>query len=355
MALTINDKISVINYKDGKNSLVRPLVCASGSLVQNGTVLEASIDVNHSNFVDVDSVVNYGITLQLSVLSDITLVSGTNYTLSVKGVGSNTFQNVGALSLTPRFFEYSSHEKIMKGDIVTVHKKYPSGGYTLIKNTTALTYLSNVSHSSNFGYLVVGSGYSGTPSKFLREDGSWVAVSGGSSYPTLSSSAHASGTSYVVNGSGNNTNSFLRGDGVWATPQGTTYNTFTATSNGLVPAPTSTYANQRHFLSGNGSWVSITDCLELATPYFSSGNPTMGAVIPLTECTVSTSTYSNLDYDHDTLPGAIFYPRKKADMGKCCLAVEMSKDGVLYVPISGKLGSVLGHDYEFDSGKLYPK
>lgn len=348
MALTINNKISVINHKDSKNSLVRPLVCASGSLANNGTVLEASIDVNHSNFVDIDSIVNYGITLQLSVSSDITLVSGTNYTLSVKGFGSNTFQNVGALSLTPQFFKYSSYEKIMVGDIVTVHKKYPSGGYTLIKNTSDLSVLSNIS-SSSFGYLVKGSGYSGTPSKFLREDGSWVVVSGGSSYPTLSSSAHASGTSYVVNGSGNNTNSFLRGDGVWATP-----NTFTSTSNGLVPAPTSSYANQRYFLSGNGRWVSITDCLELATPYFSSGNPTKGAVIPLTECTLSTSTYSNLDYDHDILPGTIYYPERNADKNKCCLAVEMSKDGVLYVPISGKLGWVLFQDYEFTAGKLYP-
>lgn len=80
--------------------------------------------------------------------------------------------------------------------------------------------LSTTAHDLNTNYTIQGSGYSSSPSKFLREDGTWQTIEGGN-YDTLDGTGSTSGTSYVVNGSGYiqgaTPTKFLREDGAWET------------------------------------------------------------------------------------------------------------------------------------------
>lgn len=75
--------------------------------------------------------------------------------------------------------------------------------------------LSSTLHNTDTGYLVRGSGYTGSPSKVLREDGSWITIPS-SSYSILAAN-HSQNTGYLVRGSDRTSNPtrFLREDGTW--------------------------------------------------------------------------------------------------------------------------------------------
>lgn len=74
--------------------------------------------------------------------------------------------------------------------------------------------------------------------------------------------------SKITNGPsfGTSTTTYLRNDGTWQTPTGTTYNDFTgatssvAGAHGLVPAPAT--ADEYYVLSGDGHWVNVLKTLE---------------------------------------------------------------------------------------------
>lgn len=76
--------------------------------------------------------------------------------------------------------------------------------------------------------------------------------------------AKFSGTNTITNGPaiGTSTTTYLRNDGQWATPPGTTYSNFvksgTGAKAGLVPAP-STTAGTTKYLCENGTWATPTD------------------------------------------------------------------------------------------------
>ena len=53
--------------------------------------------------------------------------------------------------------------------------------------------------------------------------------------------------------SGADTGKFLKGDGTWATPQDTTYNVFTSSTDGLAPKANGT-GDGTKFLRGDGTW-----------------------------------------------------------------------------------------------------
>ena len=155
---------------------------------------------------------------------------------------------------------------------------------------------------TDYGDGLVPAGASdGSGTGFLKEDGSWATPTG-TTYTTFTSSSSglvpaASGTSTAkfltqagsfvapdTYGSGNSYagglmpagtsdgsgREFLREDGTWATPTGTTYSTFTSSSSGLVPAASGT--STAKFLTQAGSFV--------APDTYGSGNSYAGGLMP---------------------------------------------------------------------------
>lgn len=106
--------------------------------------------------------------------------------------------------------------------------------------------------SSGTGYLYYNGG------SFVLDAGTGGG-GGGTTYYPLSSSNYTTAGNYVVGVSSGGTggsNYYLNGLGQWTTPPNTTYNDFSGSAHGLVPASTS--ASQDKYLKGDGTWGSPT-------------------------------------------------------------------------------------------------
>ena len=210
---------------------------------------------------------------------------------------------------------------------------------------TTYARLTNSAHASGTDYVVQGSGYSGTGngSKFLREDGTWQTVSGGgsttlsgltdvsisspsngqvlkyngskwvngadntgTSYTTLSASAHSSSTSYVIKGSGysGTASKFLREDGTWQTVSGGGSTTLSGLTDTTISSP-----SNGQYLKYNGSkWVNAAapGGASQATSWAESGSGTMGISIPT--LSVNKAAFASAGASVANLPVALYYP-----------------------------------------------
>ena len=90
----------------------------------------------------------------------------------------------------------------------------PSYLYIGIKSLFSFKTLSSTDHAANQTYVIKGSGYSNNPSKYLREDGSWVVIQNFTGATTLANGA----AGLVPAPTTSNINHFLLGNGTWGTP-----------------------------------------------------------------------------------------------------------------------------------------
>jgi hypothetical protein len=184
---------------------------------------------------------------------------------------------------------------------------------------------------------------------YLCANGNWEIPAGGggggTTYATLSASAHASNASYVIKGIGSSTNdsSYLRSDGSWHTPTNTTYGTFTTAANGLVPKPTAAHANTNYVLAGNGTWVGMSGggSVEQARGLYGSNGagPMKGASMPTTEGKVSFPNINASDYPGARSISSLLLPTDVDNLS--ALPVEISQDGVIYIPVSQEFFATL--------------
>ncbi len=95
---------------------------------------------------------------------------------------------------------------------------------------------------------------------------------------------------------------FLKGDGTWATPTGTTYSDFTGTNgtadgaHGLVPAPTTNDADK--VLGSSGSWVGVNNTGSVASNATAADNKDL-----VTEYTLS-NTINGINNTINSLPSS---------------------------------------------------
>ena len=122
---------------------------------------------------------------------------------------------------------------------VTIDVKWPTAVWDNagVKDVYSMEFMLCYYNSDNPGGGI--SGWAFIPVGTPPQTGS---SGGGTSYTTLSTTAHATGTSYVVNGPGTGSGwntKFLRGDGTWQVPTNTTYSTAMAGNgnNLLVVSP----------------------------------------------------------------------------------------------------------------------
>lgn len=103
----------------------------------------------------------------------------------------------------------------------------PNYLYIGIKSLFSFKTLSSSDHESNQTYVIKGSGYSGVPSKYLREDGTWQVIQNFTGATTTTN-----GTAGLVPApTTGNINHFLLGDGTWGTPN---FNIETTAGNGTT-------------------------------------------------------------------------------------------------------------------------
>lgn len=294
-------------------------------------------------------------------LSASSHASGTSYLVNGPGSSTNTFLRGDGSWQTPTNTTYkllsTSNYSPSEGHVIKgpggVYSQYitllPDGSWGHLYDTFGTD---GVEISKK--YVIHGLDSSKSPMDpaelgqyFLCANGKWEIPAGGgggggTTYATLSSSAHASNVSYVIRGIGSSTNSssYLRSDGSWQTPTNTTYGTFTTAANGLVPKPTSATATTNYVLAGNGTWVTMSGggAVQAKGKYGASGGPLMGISIPTSQ---NRSNFPNVttSYDGSAVVNSVLFPTKDDEL--IALPVEISKDGVIYIPVSAEFATQL--------------
>lgn len=259
MATISTNRLSLVEYSSSNFGYIRSLACLSGICVNNFEG-ENTFNVTLDSILT-DSYLSYlqnftnGFTLFVRLSGNDGIVSPSKtYTLKLKGSDEPRFTSVGTVLIT-------KETTFLSNDVLIMHQ-IKDGRFIICNRDLEIPCLSSSAHASNNAYTVLGIGATTNSSKFLRSDGTWQTPSN-TTYTTLATNAHASGTNYVVNGPGNSTNTFLRGDGTWQTPSNTTYATLANNAHAsgtsyLVNGIGST-TNAKEFLRNDGTWKAPTD------------------------------------------------------------------------------------------------
>lgn len=264
---------------------------------RRGTTMQFELTLQNGNTSadDILSIKSSNNTTNLSLGLSTIVVTSDNYTNYLSGSGATALTGLSDVLISS-----PSNGQVLKYN----GSKWVNGSDNT-SSGTSYTTLSTSAHSSSSSYVIKGSGYSGTGngSKFLREDGTWQTISEGTSYNALSSSAHAAGTNYVIPGSGysGTASKFLREDGTW------------------------------QIVSGGGSASQATSWAELGSGTNGTSQPTLFVSDP----------FPNSGASADNLPDCLYYPGSDK---YCALPVIIDSNGQLFVAISSSLAQLVEED-----------
>ena len=241
---------------------------SSGSCTGNAgsaTKLANTVDINGLEVDGSDTRVNYGIcstaaaTVEKVVdCTGFALVTGSEITVkfTVTNTAANPTLNVNSTGKKAIYY---------RGAAISAGYLAANRTYTFRYNGTQYELVGDL--DTNTTYSVTSKTAAGlcpqlpnetTTTKFLRQDGSWVAPSNTTYSDMTGASSSAAGTHGLVPApAAGKQGQYLRGDGTWNTPTNTTYSNFVKSGStaaaGLVPAP-STTAGTTKFLCEDATW-----------------------------------------------------------------------------------------------------